>query len=711
MNSLQVSVAVSAVASAFHSGAELLKQLKKQRKKRRGEEAFREKALLESLENGETQIEQRYAQDCQELGQSVRIGDAIARERLLHIAVSLQSDVIRSLQIATRNDSAVVDLTALHEASVMLRRDTLTALAELRQRAFNDMPSEYRQRLNSDAAYSPSTSSIQRSSLSNSQRSRSSTNYSDNLPPAVTILNTEEKPKSVLSRVFSHRRSSSALTSQSSNSSNSEKRNSGYNLTSNFPWMSDRTPQEHQDMVSPQTHELPAEVPVRLRPPMDPPPPPAYSPSRFNRSPFDSDRKFDPTHFPDSPRPIHPLERESMDQQQIEALSLDAAVQAPPSVVRTSADVNEAFNQCLGSLRLDQGLRPTSWLSSSASISSSSHYSTSENATGDNVTISSANCSGDDCASLAVTVAPPRQRHSYTSIQNSSPFSTEPPPNELTSPPCTATTMQSHNRAFSAPTVTVIPPPPQTQAPPVLSPSAPVVPMLGRPCKANNYYNFCKGAWSLREEFKKGLTTRNKPVGMYTSCLVWQCKECNFEGPSFGNKKPYTTDPRTYTFVHERAGSGMPVTVKYKWLFLAKSHVKIKSGLLRPTATENEQTIASLNGFLGNNHHQAPSSCDLSSRDNSAVDDGKYLHKPGYSYGCSFCCAEGRVTSVYGTAETLLGHVAEAHAGPAVAGRQQLSADALARTKCVIGRAPEKSEEWDVWFPGFQAQGVMPLAF
>ncbi|KAK0663860.1 hypothetical protein DIS24_g1020 [Lasiodiplodia hormozganensis] len=712
MAALEVSVAVSAVASAFHSGAELLKQLKKQRKKRKGEEAYKEKALLESLENGETQIEQRYAADCQELGQSIRIGDAIARERLLHIAVSIQSDVIRSLQIATRNESAVVDLTALHEASVMLRRDTLTALAELRQRTLNDMPSETRRRLNSDAGYSSSISSIQRTSLSNSQRSRASTNFSDNLPPAVTILNTDEKPKSVLSRVFSHRRSSSALTSQSSNSSNSEKRNSGYNMASNLPWVSDRASQEHQDLINPQSHELPAEVPVRLRPPMDPPPPPAYSPSRFNRGHFESDRKFDPSHFPESPRPIHPLERESMDQQQIEALSLNAAVQAPPTVVRTSAEVNEAFNQCMGSLRLDQELRPTSWLSSSASVTSSSHYSTSENATGDNATISSVNYSGDDCASLTVTTAPPRTRHSYTSIQNSSPFSTDPPPNELSSPPSTATTTLSHNRAFSAPTVTVIPPPPHSPAPPVLplsAPVAPVVPMLGRPCKANNYYNFCKGAWSLREEFKKGLVVRNKPVGMYTSCLVWQCKECNFEGPTFGNKKPYMTDPRTYTFVHDVAGNGAPVTVKYKWIFLAKSHVKIKSGLLRPTATENEQTVATLSGFLGGHHQRAPSVSDVS-KENGAVDETKYLHKPGYSYGCSFCCAEGHVTSVYGNAETLLAHVAEAHAAPAVTGRQPLSADTLTRTKCVVGRTPEKTEEWEVWFPGFQAQGIMPLA-
>ncbi|KAK7727098.1 hypothetical protein SLS57_003132 [Botryosphaeria dothidea] len=693
MNSLQVSVAVAAVASAFHSGAELLKQLKKQRKKRKGEEAYKEKALLESLENGEAQIEQRYAADCRELGQSVKIGDAIARERLLHIAVSLQSDVIRSLQIATRNESAVVDLTSLHEASVMLRRDTLSALAELRLRIVNEFPPEPRPRLDSDAGYRSSLSSTQRSSLSNSQRSRSSSNFSEHLPPAVTILNNEEKPKSVLHRVFSHRRSSSALTGHSSNSSNSEKRNSGYNLAPNLPWLSNRGSQEHQDLISPQTHELPAEVPIRLRPPMHPPPPPAYSPSRFNRGQFESDRKVDPSHFPESPRPIHPLERESMEQQ-IEPMSLDAAVGAPGGM-RTSAELNEAFNQCMGSLRLDKELRPTSWLSSGASVSSCSHYSTSENATGDDITISSANLSGDDCVSLSV--APPRTRHSYTSIQNSSPFSIEPPPNELSSPPSTATTMQSHNRTFSTPTVTVIPPQP---APPVLPTTAPTStqPMLGRPCKANNYYNFCKGAWSLREDQKKSLAVRNKPVGMYTSCLVWQCKECSFEGPTFGAKKPYLTDPNTYTYSHPVGDAH--VTIKYKWIFLAKSHVKIKSSsLLRPMATEHDTTGGNIAGFLANHASTtAKSTSDLSvaSKEKHGDADQKYLHKSGYSYGCSFCCAEGRVTSVYGNADTLFRHIAEAHAAPCA---QQLSTDAQARTKCIVGRTPVKGEEWDVWIP------------
>lgn len=702
MAALEVSVAVSAVASAFHSGAELLKQLKKQRKKRRGEEAYREKALLESLENGELQIEQRYDTDCKELGQSVRIGDAIARERLLHIAVALQSDVIRSLQIATRNESAVVDLTALHEASVMLRRDTLTALAELRQRLLSDLPLGQRQRLNSDAGYRNSLSSTQRSSLSNSQRSRSSSNFSENLPPAVTILNSEEKPRGVLHRVFSHRRSSSALTGHSTTSSNSEKRNSGHNFVSpNMPWMSNRGSSEHQDLINPQTHELPAEVPLRLRPPMDPPPPPAYSPNRFNRGQFESDKKIDPAHFPESPRPIHPLERESMDQQQLEALNLDAVMANHGGMIRTSTELNEAFNQCMGSLRLDKEMRPTSWLSSGASVSSQSHYSTSENMTGDNMTVSSANFSGDDCVSLSLATAPPRTRHSYTSIQNSSPFSTEPPANELTSPPSTATTMQSHYRTFSAPTVTVIPPQPsqpsQVSAPPVLPSTAPAPtqPMLGRPCKANNYYNFCKGAWTLREEFKKGLVVRNKPVGMYTSCLIWQCKECNFEGPSFGAKKPYITDPRSYTYTHDLAGA--EITVKYKWIFLAKSHVKIKSGsFLRPIAVEQDTGLPHdlhVRGFL--NHGSNGSSNSDLSKDKNAHDDSKYLHKPGYSYGCTFCCAEGHVTSVYGNADTLLRHVAEVHAAG-----EPLSADAQTRTKCIVGRAPAKGEEWDVWFPG-----------
>ncbi|EKG20697.1 hypothetical protein MPH_01961 [Macrophomina phaseolina MS6] len=576
----------------------------------------------------------------------------------------------------------------------MLRRDTLAVLAELRQRIVEDLPPQ-RQRLDSDAGYHSSFSGTHRSSLSNSQRSRSSSNFSDHLPPAVTILSHEEKPKSVLHRVFSHRRSSSALTGHSSNSSNSDKRNSGYGLAPNMPWMSNRGSQEHQDLISPQTHELPAEVPPRLRPPMDPPPPPAYSPTRFNRGHFESDRKVLPAHFPESPRPIHPLERESMDQQ-IEPMSLDAAMESPRGNVRTSAELSDAFNQCMGSLSLDQDLRPTSWLSSGASVSSCSHYSASENATGDSMTVSSANMSGDDC--VAPSVAPPGTRHSYTSIQNSSPFSTEPPPNELSSPPSTATTTQSHSRNVSAPTVTVIPPqPPHVTAPPVLPPtaSASTQPMLGRPCKANNYYNFCKGAWSLREDMKKSLVVRNKPVGMYTSCLVWQCKDCNFEGPTFGAKKPYLTDPNIYTYVHVMGDTH--ITVKYRWIFLAKSHVKVKSGsLLRLAATEHDTTSGNLVGFLANHACTTPkSSSDLSvaPKDKSSVEEHKYLSKPGYSYGCSFCCAEGRVSSVYGNAETLFRHVAEAHF---VAG--QLSADAQARTKCVVGRAPAKDEEWDVWF-------------
>lgn len=621
---------------------------------------------------------------------------AIAREHLLHIAVSLQSDVIRSLQIATRNESAVVDLTALHEASVMLRRDTLAALAELRQRLVNELPLEQRSRLNSDAGFRNSLSSTQRSSLSNSQRSRSSSNFSENLPPAVTILNAnDEKPKGVLHRVFSHRKSSSALTGQSSSSSNSEKRHSGYStMASNMPWSSNRRSAEHQDSISPQSHELPADVPLRLRPPMEVPPPPAYSPNRFIRGNFESDKKIDPAHFPACPRPIHPLERESMSQEELEALNLEAALAANPGMKRSSADLNEAFNQNMGSPKMDGELRPTSWLSSATSVSSRSHYSTSDNMTGDDTTISSANFSGDDCVSLSLATAQPRTRQSYTSIQNSSPFTTEPPPNELTSPPSTTTTdAELHNRTLSAPTVTVIPPQPSRPSAPTTPCTAQTsaLPMLGRPCKANNYYNFCKGAWSLREEFKKGLVTRNKPVGMYTSCLVWQCKECSFEGPTFGNKKPYLTDPRTYTYVHDSA------TIKYKWIFLAKSHVKLKSGpFLRPAAVE--QDIVAPNDTVRGFFHQggtgaSASAVDLSgTKDKNALDEEKYLHKPGYCYGCTFCCAEGRVTSVFGNADTLLRHVAEAHAAG-------LSADAQTRTKCIVGRAPGKSEEWDVCFP------------
>jgi hypothetical protein len=158
--------------------------------------------------------------------------------------------------------------------------------------------------------------------------------------------------------------------------------------------------------------------------------------------------------------------------------------------------------------------------------------------------------------------------------------------------------------------------------------------MLGRPSKENNYWGFCKGAWTNREDWRKGLQTQVLPAGLYITKLVWRCKWCAFEGPLFGEKKPYHIDPRVYTALE----SG----VRYKFLFLAKSHVKRKQG-------KDENTC----------------------------------------FGCVVCTNEGKGTSIFGNVETLCNHILLEHA------KNGMSEEMQAKNKCIVGRVAEAGEDFD----------------
>jgi hypothetical protein len=120
---LQVVAAVAAVVSAFHGGSELLKVVKEKRRFRKArdlaQQQWEEEQLQTSLIAGKQQIELRYNQDQRELGDYVRIGDGmsqefgprvriviltphvdIARDRLCHVALMLQAEIINSLRLA-----------------------------------------------------------------------------------------------------------------------------------------------------------------------------------------------------------------------------------------------------------------------------------------------------------------------------------------------------------------------------------------------------------------------------------------------------------------------------------------------------------------------------------------------------------------------------------------------------------------------------------
>jgi hypothetical protein len=129
------------------------------------------------------------------------------------------------------------------------------------------------------------------------------------------------------------------------------------------------------------------------------------------------------------------------------------------------------------------------------------------------------------------------------------------------------------------------------------------------PSKVNNYHGFCKGAWIIREDAKKGLTTQVVPVGMYGRKEQWRCKQCSFFGDITMNGKVKGYDNR----VNVDKDTG----IQYKWMFLAKSHFKVKG-----------------NGVGGG---------------------------LGTSFGCTECVDSGRRTNTYVDVRSLMEHISTIH--------------------------------------------------
>ncbi|KAK3066904.1 hypothetical protein LTS18_001419, partial [Coniosporium uncinatum] len=134
MSSLETAAAVAAVMSAFFTGSEMAKQIMKWNRKPKGEKAIKEKMLQESLLAGEHQIGQMFSDGYEQTGRRFRVGDDTATERLLDILATIQTDIIRSLQIALQHEKAELDVTKLQEFAILFRRDATNTLEQLLQR-------------------------------------------------------------------------------------------------------------------------------------------------------------------------------------------------------------------------------------------------------------------------------------------------------------------------------------------------------------------------------------------------------------------------------------------------------------------------------------------------------------------------------------------------------------------------------------------------
>lgn len=126
------------------------------------------------------------------------------------------------------------------------------------------------------------------------------------------------------------------------------------------------------------------------------------------------------------------------------------------------------------------------------------------------------------------------------------------------------------------------------------------------PSEANKFSGFCKGAWRLQiGEYKKALQERQRPGSMYSAVRFWQCKSCKFEG------RLIQLDKKTRDFDQQVI---LADGIQFRWVFLFKSHVECKDANRNPLRS---------------------------------------------TFGCMFCCAEGRGTPVFMGAEALMDHMQE----------------------------------------------------
>ena len=163
------------------------------------------------------------------------------------------------------------------------------------------------------------------------------------------------------------------------------------------------------------------------------------------------------------------------------------------------------------------------------------------------------------------------------------------------------------------------------------------------PLPENDYGGFCEGAYYIQVGLKGGgMKLRNSSTAKTGEGWYWGCrnKYCVFEGPACKIGKEFFFDDT----VHEFRSNGM-LLIRYRWSFLAKSHVAIR------------KTTGGI-----------------------------------YNFRCIFCVLQGKTALAITKKGPFLEHVAEHQT-------QCLDESILRKTLCINGRTARDDEDFDVNFP------------
>ena len=157
------------------------------------------------------------------------------------------------------------------------------------------------------------------------------------------------------------------------------------------------------------------------------------------------------------------------------------------------------------------------------------------------------------------------------------------------------------------------------------------------PSEMNNFAGFCKGAWRQQiGDRRRALEERVRPGGLYNIAKYYQCKQCKFEGRLIPvDKKKSGFDMRVFKLVPG---------IQFRWEFMFKSHIQVKQACSDPTKA---------------------------------------------TFGCIFCCADGRGTPMFEGIQTFMNHL--------IKHREYLpTGEVLYRMNCLVGRQATIDEDFDI---------------
>ncbi|KIW32256.1 uncharacterized protein PV07_03816 [Cladophialophora immunda] len=311
--------------------------------------------------------------------------------------------------------------------------------------------------------------------------------------------------------------------------------------------------------------------------------------------------------------------------------------------------------------------------------------------------------------SQADTTTLSREFHSRPSVSAPIPIEparTPPPSGPLPPPP-----VQSHPQSVAP----KHPLPPPGRAPSVrtmASSTAPsVTPLINTGPVVlptdKNLLGFCKGAFRLQAGMeRKAFTIANRPHGLSGMTAYWRCEKCNFEGPVHNTvntsddkkkkgKPERVFDPR----IRISEGGG----IRYRWAFLARCHVSLKGMAPIDTPSGRDGSFGSFGCIFCCAEGKSRGWIDLSrtasnvagsiAGSNGSIKSGHGSINPTKVNG-----AAQVTTPIFGNVSSFMQHLESVH-------RQQdgwPNAEMVGRFRVVVGRmAPVEEPGWEVNFVPF----------